>query len=132
MPEAATMVVVLNGESRVEYDRRKPLPGIQRRFLDKMDTDMNVGLTLNGEHIAEPDLTARAQFVALHLVRALKSDDDERIAALCAYLANRLPKLHQVAIQEHGDEVAIDLVFDRPYVQPAPVKFVKPPARGGH
>lgn len=124
---AVMMAVVMNGEAKVEYDRQKPLPGIQRRFLDKMDADMNLGLTLNGERIAEPDLTQRAQFVALHLVHALKSDDDERIAALCAYLANRLPELHQIAIQEHGEEVAIDLVFDRPYVRPAPVNFVKPP-----
>lgn len=55
-----------------------------------------------------------------HLLHALNSGDD----ALAA--ATRLPDLRQVKAVVRDAEVALNLVFDEPYVPQAAVKFVKP------
>ena len=34
------LVILLNGESQLQYDRGKPLIGRQRQFLDKMDMEL--------------------------------------------------------------------------------------------
>lgn len=107
------LVVVFNGQPVVEYDRNKRLPGQQRQFLDKMDSDMDAGIELAGESIDEPDLVQRAKFVAMHLVQALMDEHDAMIAAGCAYLANRLPELKQVKAMQEADNVMLDLVFDQ-------------------
>ena len=105
------LVVLLNGQSVVEYDRAKRLPGHQRQYLDKMDSDMDSGIELNGESIAEPDATQRAKFVAMHMVQALLDEHDAMIAAGCAYLANRLPDLKQVKVVQEGEDLMLDLIF---------------------
>ncbi|MBI1422567.1 MAG: hypothetical protein GC149_03800 [Gammaproteobacteria bacterium] len=105
------LVVLLNGQSVVEYDRAKRLPGHQRQYLEKMDSDMDSGIELNGESIAEPDATQRAKFVAMHMVQALLDEHDAMIAAGCAYLANRLPDLKQVKVVQEGEDLMLDLVF---------------------
>ena len=45
-------------------------------------------------------------------------------AALCSYLANRLPDLKQVKYTEQADEVVIDLVFDEPYQKQVAVQLI--------
>ncbi|MBT8126851.1 MAG: hypothetical protein KJP15_05155 [Gammaproteobacteria bacterium] len=107
--------VLLNGIAQLEYDRDKPLPPHQAAYLDKMDTKMKAGIMLGNETIENPDLNQRAQFVAANLVSAMKSNDEAMSAALCTWLASRMPDLKQAKISEDGDNVSIDLVFDEAY-----------------
>ena len=120
------LAVVVDDAVKVNYDRNKPLPGLQRRFLDKMDQDMEGGIVLGDKEVAAPDQLQRALYVANHLVNALLDDNDALIAASCAYLANRLPDLKQVKVTSSGGEMLIDLVFDEPHKQQSTIEFVKP------
>ena len=106
------LFVALNGQDVVEYDRDVRLPGHQRQFLDKMDMDMDKGLEMNGQFSAKPDLGIRAQYIAMHLVQAVLKDNEAMIAAMCAYLATRIPDLKKVKAEEQGENISIDLVFD--------------------
>ena len=117
------LVIVLNGQAVVEYDRNVRLPGHQRQFLDKMDSDMEQGIELMDEKITQPDHIQRAQFVAMHLGQSLLQEDDAMIAASCAYLANRLPDLKQVKADEQGNMISFHLVFDEPLNNQVNVQF---------
>lgn len=119
------LAVLLNGIAQLEYDRDKPLPSYQAAYLDKMDTKMDAGILAGEETIQNPDLNQRARFIAANLVSAMKSNDEEMTAALCTWLANRVPDLTQVKIDEDGDRVSIDLVFDEEYGRQAAVSFSK-------
>ena len=77
-----------------------------------MDLDMDEGIELNSEMVTTPDKTQRADYVAMSLFYAIKSDNDALIAATCAYLANRLPESRKVRAVEHGEEITLDLVFN--------------------
>lgn len=112
------MGVLLNGIAQLEYDRNKPLPDHQAAYLQKMDRKMDEeGIDLAGEHILAPDLQQRTQFVAANLATAITHNNEAVAAAMCSYLADRLPDLRQVKIEEQGDECRINLVFDEEYRQ---------------
>jgi hypothetical protein len=117
--------VLINGIAQLEYDRDKPLPDHQAVYLEKMDEKMKLGIEIGNEVIENPDLNQRAQFVAANLLNALQSGNEEMSAALCTWLANRLPDLKQVKYDENGEEVSIDLVFDEDYGKQAAVTFSK-------
>lgn len=119
------LAVLLNDIAQLEYDRDKPLPPHQAAYLDKMDTKMDTGITIGDATIENPDINQRAQFIAANLLGAMKSNDEEMTAALCTWLANRLPDLKQVKIDENGDRVSINLVFDEEYGKQAAVTFSK-------
>lgn len=123
------LVILFNGQTVVEYDRKQRLPGHQRQYLDKMDSDMDEGIELAGESIAEPDSVQRAKFVAMHVAQALMDEHDAMIAAGCAYLANRLPELKQVKVVQQGDGFMLDLIFDQVAENQVVVQF-DPAAHG--
>ena len=106
------LIIALNGQDVIEYDRNVRLPGHQRQFLDKIDMDMDKGLELHGELIPTPDLAMRAQYIAMHLVQAVLKDNEAMISAMCAYLATRIPDLIKVKAEEQGDNISIDLIFN--------------------
>jgi len=120
------LAVVINGELTLQYDRAKPLPGQQREYLDRMDEKMDRGIDLNGERIDAPNATARAQLVAMYLIDALQTNNEPLAVAMCSYLAVRLPELKQVKADVAGDEIAVDLVFDKPYTKEVRVEFIRP------
>jgi hypothetical protein len=124
------LTIVMNGESQVEYDRNKPLAGPQRDFLDKMDTSMDAGIALGDVEIKSPSALQRAQFVALQLVSAIRASDEQRTAAMLAYLANRIPELKQVRATSKDQDVGFDFVFDKDYVPEKKVHFMKPGSDG--
>lgn len=119
------LAVLLNGIAQLEYDRDRPLPPHQAAYLVKMDTKMDAGILLGDATIANPGINQRAQFIAANLVSAMKTNDEEMTAALCTWLANRLPDLKQVKIEEEGDGMSIDLVFDEEYSKQTAVSFSK-------
>ena len=119
------LAVLLNGIAQLEYYRDRTLPVHQAAYLDKMDAKMDAGIMIGGATIEAPDIDQRARFVAGNLHNAIKSNDEEMSAALCTWLANRLPDLKQVKIVEEGEQVTIDLVFDEEYEKQAAVSFNK-------
>ena len=120
---SSKLVVVINGQAVIEYDRNTRLPGHQREFLDKMDSDMDKGIQLGDEHIPQPDQKARAKYIAMHLINAIVEDNGGMIAAMSAYLANRLPDLKQIKANEFQDQFSFDLVFDQEYNNAVAVQF---------
>lgn len=120
------MAVLLNGIAQIEYDRDKLLPAHQAAYLDKMDTTMDQGILVGNETVRNPDLNQRAQFAAANLVHALMTDDEAMAAAMCSYLAIRLPELKQVRIEEVAGEMAVELVFDQEYRRQVAVTFTPP------
>ncbi len=120
------LVVVINGEAVLEYDRRKPLADAQLTYLQRMDHKMDQGLQLSGEEVANPDLEQRARFVAIHLIEALQHDNEANAAASCAWLASRVPALKQVRADINGVDAQVDLVFDRAYSKQVSVDLKLP------
>ena len=99
------MAVFLNGIAQLEYDRDRLLPAHQAAYLDKMDTKMDAGILLGNETIMQPDQNQRTQFAAANLAHALHAEDEAVAAAMCSYLAIRLPELKQVHIRDDGGEI---------------------------
>ena len=117
------MAVFLNGIAQLEYDRSRPLPDHQAVYLEKMDARMAAGIRVGEEIIEHPDENQRARFVAANLLHAIKSDNESMAAALCSYLATRLPELKQVRFDENEGDVAIELIFDQDYRKQVAVDF---------
>lgn len=120
------LVVVMDNETRVEYDREKALPPHQVQYLDKMDAKMDQGIPQGSGHIFSPSLEKKAEFVANQLISALKSNNEQLAAATLAWLANRLPELQQVVAEEKDGQLEIRLIEDRAYAREAPVQFMRP------
>lgn len=117
------VAVLVNGKSIIEYDRSKSLTERQQEYLDKMDSQMDLGISLAGQSISRPDTIERARFIASMLIQAIEEDDEPRIAATCSYLAERLPELKQVRANLQGGAHTIDLVFDRELNNQVQVEF---------
>ena len=120
------LIAVVDGDSKIEFDRSKPLAERQREYLQKMDEKMDTGIPSGPGNIFAPTVEQKAQFVASQLMMAIETDDEGLIAASMAYLASRLPELKQVASKEKDGEKQITLIYDREYTEPQEVKFVRP------
>lgn len=120
-----SMVVLLNGEAVIEYDRAIPLAEKQRQYIDKMDSQMDEGITLGNESIVNPDQQQRAQFVAFTLLTAIQNDNEATIAAMSAYLAIRYPDLKQIKADtdQNSSKVMFDLIFDQEHKNQVKVSF---------
>ena len=117
------MAVFLNGIAQLEYDRDRLLPHHQAAYLDKMDAKMDAGILLGNETIKEPDLNQRTRFAAANLAHALNAQDEAVAAAMCSYLAIRLPELKQIKINDEEGEISIEFVYDEPYRKQVAVEF---------
>lgn len=117
------MAVLMNGELQLEFHRDRAIPDKQREYLDKMDRDMDQGISVAGEQVVNPDQNQRAQFVAVAMFDALMNNEEPLIAATCTYLADRLPELKQVKAVQEGEEIVIDMVFDEEYQNQVKVEF---------
>ncbi|MCB1737856.1 MAG: hypothetical protein KDI42_07005 [Gammaproteobacteria bacterium] len=117
------LVVLMDGNPELEFDRTKPLEEHQALYLDKMDEKMGAGIDIAGEFIIEPASGQRAQFVAAQLATALKTGNEQMAAAMCSYLAARQVDLKQVKITNEDGGLAIDLDYENDYVKAQPVVF---------
>ena len=117
------MAVFLNGIAQLEYDRDRLLPDHQAAYLDKMDAKMDAGILVGNETVTEPDQNQRTQFAAANLAHALRAQDEAVAAAMCSYLAIRLPDLKQVKIEDEDGEISIEFIFDEPYRKQVAVDF---------
>ena len=109
---SSILSIYINGDKVLDYDKSKREPGLQRRFLDEMDLDMDKGIDVNGELLESPDKMQRANYVAMVLLYGIENNDEGMISATCKYLANRLPDLKQVRAIEQGNEISLDLIFN--------------------
>lgn len=121
--ESPKLVVLVDDQPQLEFDRGKALPEQQLAYLDRMDGKMAAGIRLGAEQVENPDLLQRARFVAEHLIEALQQGNEALVAASCAYLAQRLPDLQQVRAHLVDDGFTAELVFDEPYVRETVVEF---------
>ena len=124
------MAVFLNGIAQLEYDRDKLMPDHQAAYLDKMDAKMDAGILLGGETIKNPDQNQRTQFAAANLASALHSADESMAAAMCSYLAIRLPELKQVKIDDNvrgADVFVIQTSFLLFCLLPSHLQLLSPP-----
>lgn len=105
-------VLTINDEKIIEYDRQQRLPGKQREFLEKMDLDMDAGVNIGDTTVHEPDQLCRVQYVTMHLIRAIDTNDEHMKSAMCAYLATRSPDLNKIIVKQQGEDVEVEFVFD--------------------
>lgn len=120
---SSIFAVIINKVPEIEYDRSKSLSPKQQQFLDLMDHELARQIVIGDDVIDQPDIHQRAQFVAINLVNALKNSDDGLAAAMCSYLALRVPDLKKLEVSDEGGKVLIDLVFDEDYVKQVNVEF---------
>lgn len=119
------MVVLVNGQSYIEYDRSKALSDSQLQYLDQMDAKMDAGIELGNEKFSAPDDKQKAQFIALTLLTAITDENDQLIAATSSYLAVRYPDLKQVKadVDVVNNGMLFDLIFDQEYKNQVKVSF---------
>ena len=117
------LVVVINDESQVEYDRSRELPEHQMNYLNVMDQKMDEGIPHGAGHLFAPDIQQKAQFISDQLVAAVKAGNEQLAAATLSWLAIRLPDLQQVVANDHDGETTIKLIYDRPYIKAEAVQF---------
>jgi hypothetical protein len=84
---------------------------------------MDSGILIGEELVKNPDLDQRTRFAAANLAHAIQMNDESVAAAMCSYLAIRLPELKQVRIEEAEGGIAIELVFDDEYRKQVAVEF---------
>ncbi len=122
------LAIVIDNQKIYEYDRSKRLPGLQRRYLDELDTRMQKeGVPFGNELIPNPNAMQRAQYMANTLINALFDHNEQLIAATSAYLGTRVEGLKQVKAARTDKGMVIELVFDRYFEEAAqeqPVHFV--------
>jgi len=109
------LVLVVNGDAHVEYDRHKILPNDQIVYLAKMDAKMDEGIPHNGGHLFAPDVQQKAQFVADQLAHAYQQEDEKTSAAMMSYLGDRYPELQQVVVSEQDGQLNISLIYDEAF-----------------
>ncbi len=141
--DESILYVVVNDEPILEFDRKKPVPGHQRQYLDNMDAQMDQGIQLGADFIKEPNALQRSQFVANSLVNMLFKEQYSTAIAMCTYLAKRLPDLQQIQCKgditesttndvvdkDKNEGLSIEFVFDRSYEkaqQEQTIQFHKP------
>lgn len=124
------LTIHFNGEAVLQYDRNKPLTDRQADYLARMDDKMALGIMLGNEFVIDPDPLQCARFVAGQLSQALQNDNEQVIAATCAWLAVRVPELKQVRMTEQDDSLVIDLVVDESRANQVPVSLEIPKVAG--
>ncbi|MEZ5479990.1 MAG: hypothetical protein R3E95_21660 [Thiolinea sp.] len=128
--QAGKVHVIVNKTPLLEYDRSKPVPGQQRRYLERMDAQMDQGIVMGGENIPQPNSMQRSQFVANSMINALFEENYSLAIAMCTWLAERIPELKQVQASGDIDQtMQVDLIFDRDYARSQteqPIQFYKP------
>ena len=126
------LTVLIENQPVIEYDRDIPLPEKQRLYLDKMDAQMDNGIAVGEDWVAQPDPIQRAEFVSATLFQALKDNNEGLISATTAYLANRFPELKQIRSAQNDGETSIRLVFDEEAGDQVAVSFDGAAGRSVH
>ena len=122
--QSEILVIQVNGNPILEYDRGKELSDAQQQSLKLMEEKLDLGLELGDQHIEHPNLEQKVQFVSANLVSALLNDEETIAAAAGAYLAHTLPDLKQLKAVEQNGEIGIELIFDREFQAEEKLNFM--------
>jgi hypothetical protein len=71
--------------------------------FDKMDEDMDRGWQMGPKWVRKLDTTQRCQLVAEKLLTALETNNEAMAVMTGGYIADRLPGVKQVVIDNHGE-----------------------------
>jgi hypothetical protein len=105
----AAFSVTLNNQTIFQASEDR-LPGRVRRYLDEMDQDMNMGIMLGDQPVAEPDAYQKQLYVAMQLLIAIDDHNKNLSQVLCCYLQERNPALIEVRVAEQGGEFNLKLI----------------------
>jgi hypothetical protein len=100
-----------NGALAYSFDKREGLARMQFAYVQRMDADMDRGISLEGERILSPDHAQRTRYVIGQLLEAVNINDSRAIAMLCRWLAQQVSDLDAIRIEDHGDEVGVELNY---------------------
>jgi len=117
-------VVSLNSDKVIEYHRERELNTRQIQDLHQVDTKLAQGIHIEGKFISDATAQEKAVFMANQLATALNEDNDTVVAISCSYLATRFPRLKQLKISMVNDQLSIELVNDKEYIEQTPIQFV--------
>ena len=98
-----------DGAETYVFDKREGLARMQFAYVQRMDAEMDRGISLNGEQLHSPSQAQRIQFVIGQLLDAVAINDSRGISMFCRYLAHHAPGLDAIHIEEDGDEYSVDL-----------------------
>jgi len=104
--------IYINDQIVSEFDREITLDEQQLTFLNKMDSDMDNGIKIQGRLFTNPDSHQRATFVSMNIIKALQQENEASSYASCAYLVNRLPQLIEVHANDDDGTININLVVE--------------------
>lgn len=107
---ADRLVIYLNGTEAYAFDKRAGLARMQFAYVQRMDADMDRGVSINGARILSPTQSERNQFVIGRLLDAVAVNDSRDIAMLCRYLGQHAPELDAIRVDDGGDEYRVELV----------------------
>ncbi len=122
------LAIVINGALIMKFDRGQRLPGLERRTLEDIDKHLDEGIMVAGVRMIDPDPVVRAQYIANYMIAALLDDQDKKAAAMCSWLATRIPDLQQVRAIENEEGSKMELIFDKSYAESQnehKIKFMK-------
>lgn len=105
----SSLQVLVNNKIVYEYDSLL-IEDEQLAFFDRMDSDMDRGIKINGELLVNPDSRQRSTFVSMNLIKALQQSNEAASSASCAYLVNRNPALKEIHANDHGNTLKIKLI----------------------
>jgi hypothetical protein len=98
-----------------------------RDFYDRMDKDMDQGVQMSREWVANPNLEQRCRMVANKLLTALENDNHNLGRMMAGYILSRLPNIALLNIDTSGDVTGTLFQYqDGPTTPSAP-----PPAPAG-
>lgn len=101
--------IYVSGTETHSFDKREGLARMQFAYVQRMEADMDRGITFNGERVQNPTQAQRTQFVIGQLLEALMINDSRGISMLCRYLAQHAPGLNAIHVEEDGDEYSVEL-----------------------
>lgn len=117
------LIVTFNTEKVLEYHHDRPLSAKQQADLEKLDSKLNAGFSINGQTITRPTDIDKATFMANALTNALNHEDESKAALSCTYLATRFANLKQIRVIDKDEQASIQLIFDKDYVAEVPITF---------
>lgn len=108
---ATELTISMNGETLHSFNKKKGLARMQFAYVQRMDQNMDKGIHVGDEVIANPDRQQRVEFVIGQLLEALRVNDTRDVDMMCRYLAHRMPELDGVHITDEGEtfEVTLEL-----------------------
>lgn len=101
--------IFVSGAETHVFDKREGLARMQFAYVQRMQEDMDRGITFNGERLHSPTQDQRTQYVIGQLLEALLINDSRGISMLCRYLAQHAPGLNALHVEEDGDEYSVEL-----------------------